>query len=409
MAAPRLKVLVLAPYLNGDGLGEVYSIFKWIEALCDVADVTVLSVTRAHVPLADHLPDARVIRFIEPDFLGARLTRLNAMAKPYLPVFFRKARAWIKSEIAKGAHFDIAHQILPQAMRYASPLAGLRLPYVIGPLGGSLTTPAAFASEIAGGGIYTRLRGIDRPRLAYDPWLRRGYREAGLILGVAPYINYTLHTAGITPRRFVPVLERGHPGTLPQITRHADVGRLQLLHVGRVIRTKGLRDVIRALAHLRDLPGVTLVSAGDGEDLAACKREAADLGLENRVTFLGRVPRTAVDTLYEQSDVFAFPSFREPMGGVFFEAMEYGLPVIAAARGGPDFIIDDTCGIRLPVETPDQFATAIAGAIRDLAQDPARRLRLGEGAQTRLQSFGDWPQKARDLVALYHETIAAER
>ena len=126
------------------------------------------------------------------------------------------------------------------------------------------------------------------------------------------------------------------------------------------------------------------------------------------MTFLGRVPRTEVDRLYEQSDVFAFPSFREPMGGVFFEAMEYGLPVITAARGGPDFIIDDTCGIRLPVDTPEQFAAAIAGAIRDLALDPARRLALGKGAQARLEGFGDWPQKARDLVDLYHETIAAE-
>lgn len=406
----RLSVLILAPYLNGKGLGEVYSIFKWVEALAHEADLTILTISgERQEPLATQQPKARVIRLREPAILQRRFTRLNAMAKPYLPVFFSWARRWIRREMAAGARFDIGHQILPQAMRYASPFRGLGLPYVIGPLGGSLSTPKAWKREVRGGAFYTRLRALDRPRLAYDPRLRASFGGADLILGVAPYVHDTLRRAGIKPRRFEAVPERGHDGKLPKIKPKGEAGELQLLHVGRVVRTKALRDMVRAMALLRDLPGVRLTSAGDGEDLAACKAEAAALGVAERIDFLGQVTRDEVERLYASSDVFAFPSFREPMGGVFFEAMAYGLPVIAAARGGPDFIIDDSCGFRLPVRTPDQFSADIAATIRRLADDPELRLNLGRGAQARLTGFGDWAQKARGLVALYEELIGARK
>lgn len=402
----RLRVLVLAPYLNAKAVGEVYSIFRWIEALSERCEVTVLTVGTDPEALPAQLPGATVVAIKSPDVLQ-RVPRFTAMAKPWLPVFFRWARGWIRKELARGRTWDIAHQVLPQAMRYASPLAGLGLPYVIGPLGGSLTTPPAFAGEVESGGLMTRLRSLDRVRLARDPWLRRGYEEADLILGVAPYILDTLTECGLRVRRFEPVLERSHEGKLPRIERTSGPGEAHLLHVGRVVRTKALRDVIRALAKLDDLPGVHLTSAGDGPDLAACRAEAEALGVSDRVRFLGRIPREDVDRLYEQADVFCFPSFREPMGGVFFEAMEFSLPTIAAARGGPDFILDESCAIKLPVDTPERFADDIATAIRTLALDPDLRRRLGRGAQERLRSFGGWPEKARHLEALYRDVLKA--
>jgi glycosyltransferase involved in cell wall biosynthesis len=95
------------------------------------------------------------------------------------------------------------------------------------------------------------------------------------------------------------------------------------------------------------------------------------------------------------------------MGGVFFEAMAHGLPVITAARGGPDFIIDDSSGLRLPIDTPDQFARDIADAIRRLALEPTLRLSLGRGARARLKSFGSWEDKADAMIGLYHEVQEA--
>lgn len=401
----RLRVLIVAPSLDGDDVGEVYSAFKWVEALSAVAQVTLLATARKGRPLAEQLPLAEVVTWQEPEILYTRFERFNAMAKPALPIFSQQVRQWVLQKQREGRIFDIAHQILPQAMRHPSPLRHLGIPYVLGPLGGGLETPAGFIHEVGAGSGLARFRAFDRLRLRHDPLLRASYTRAAMLIGVAPYVQRHLESAGLGHLPFTPALERGH-GTLPDMPqRQAEVGKLRLLHVGRVIRTKGLRDTVRAMAHLRDLPQVTLVSAGAGEDLPACRAEAAQLGVEDRIQFLEKIPRAQVDAEYRTADVFCFPSFREPMGGVFFEAMEYGLPVIAAAYGGPDFIVDDRSGLRLPVETPDQYAGAIAAAIRTLAMDPARRLALGQGARARIAEIGTWQDKAQQTLALYRDIL----
>lgn len=400
----KLRVLIVAPNLNRDGLGEVYSIFKWVEALAERVDLTVLTLSRDD-RLQSQLPNVQVVTFHEPAIL-ARAPRFNAIVKPWLPIFFARVRSWIRAEQAKGVDWDIAHQVLPQAMRYASPFQGLGLTYVVGPLGGSIETPDKFRAEVGDKSIAARIRRLDRWRLRNDFRLRKGYTEAGLVLGVAHYVEDTLQAAGLTLQRFEPMLERAYEGSVVPPERQFEVGKLHLLHVGRVIRTKGLRDVIRALAQIPDLPNVHLTSAGHGPDLEQCKAEADRLGVTKRVTFLGQIPRQEVDRLYAEADVFCFPSFREPMGGVFFEAMEWGLPIIAARRGGPDFILDEQSAIKLSVETPEAFSADIAQAIRTLAEKPELRRQMGECAATRVKLMGSWADKAKKLDGLYREVVA---
>jgi glycosyltransferase involved in cell wall biosynthesis len=401
-----LKVLIVGAGLDGTDVGEVYSAFQWVKALSQKAEVTLLTSERVgRKRISEQLPLVKVVSWDEPAFLVRHAERLNALLKPALPLFFYRVERWLRDYLKTGQTFDIAHQIVPQAMRYGSPLRKFDIPYVIGPLGGGLTTPEGFRTEVSGQSMITRLRVFDGVRLKHDPVLRASYSRAGLILGVAPYVTEALKS--IPLRRLEIVPERANDSSpVPPVQRQAKNGELKLLHVGRAVRTKGLRDAIRAMQHLQDLPRVTLESAGDGEDLAACRAEAETLGVSGRVHFYGKIPRSRVDELYQSSDVFTFPSFREPMGGVLFEAMSWGLPIIGAARGGPEFIISDESGIRIPVTTPGQYARDIANAIRSLAMDPQRRLALGKGALARLASFGTWDDRARELIGLYSETIA---
>jgi glycosyltransferase involved in cell wall biosynthesis len=396
-----MKVLLIAPNVDGTDVGEAYVAFKWAEALAQIVDLTVISYERpGRRALCDQLPDARVISWPEPA-LVRRHARLNAMLKPAWPLFSRKVRLWLKAALAGGEHFDITHQLMPQAARYASPLRHFDIPYVIGPLGGALDTPAAFQAEAGSAPLFTRLRALDAFRFRHDPALRASYANAACILGVAPYVRDVL--AAIPLRRFEPMLELGIDDA-PEITRAPPPpGSLRLLHVGRGVRTKGLRDAVRALAHLRDLDGVTLTSAGSSEEIALCRTEADRLGVTDRVTFLGQQSRAEVEALYQSHDVFLFPSFREPAGGVLYEAMRNALPIITAARGGPDYIVDDSCGVRVPVTTPDQFARDIADAVRAFANDPARRANLGQNARAKVLRDGLWPGKAAQLVQLYCE------
>lgn len=399
----RRHVLLIAPNIDGTDVGEAFVAFKWAEALCGLVDLTVLSFERpGRKALASQLPGARVVSWSEPSW-ALRYERLNSMLIPAWPVFCGHVRNWIKAEKAAGNIFDVAHQLMPQAARYASPLTRSGIPHVIGPLGGGLDTPPGFVNEMGASAWYTRLRRFDRTRLRFDPWLRRSYREANLVLGVAPYMRDVL--SSIALKRFEPVLELGIDALAEDVVRQAGTDRLKLLHVGRGVRTKGLRDVVRALALLKDRPGITLTSAGAGEEIDICRSEAKRLGVLDRVRFLGEIPRVQVEDLYRQADVFAFPSFREPAGGVLYEAMRWGLPIISVKRGGPNWIVDDGCGLRLNVTTPEALAVDIAAAARQLADDPGLRRDLGSAARDKVAREGLWQPKAASLVELYESIL----
>ncbi len=403
-----MRVLYLTPLINKYAVSEPFVAFKWAEALSEIVDLTILCfhpTNPDHGPLDEQLPRARIVSWPKPQ-LPRALARMEAMLKPTYPVYARRVRQFLREAQARGETFDIAHQIMPQAARYATPLRGSGIPYVMGPLGGSLSTPEPFRKEnAASSSLFTSLRGLDDLRFRYDPWLRASYAEADLILGVAPYVETNLDAIAL--KRFAPVLELGIEDLppLPDRTPHKD--HVTLLHVGRGARTKGLRDAVRAMAHLKDVPGLHLHSAGTGPEIEICRAEAQALGVADRITFHGQLPRAEVDKLYAQADVFVFPSFREPAGNVVYEAMSHGLPVIGADRGGPAFILDDQCGIKIPVTEPDTYAKAVAAAVRRLATDATARQDMGAAGRAKLLREGLWRTKAAELKALYDTVIAS--
>lgn len=403
-AVQGLRILIVAPHLDGSDVGESLTAYKLVAEMSRYARITVLAHEARHgPPLAAQLPLAEVVTFPEPGW-ARRHERLSALIKPGIPMLHRRVARWLRAALKAGRTFDLAHQILPRAPRYASPLADFDMPYVIGSLGGALPTPEAFQSEAGSAPWYTRLRDIDALRFRYDPWLRRSYARAALVLGVAPYMRGVL--AAVPMRRFEPFLGIGVEDLAPEVARQGTPGRLALLHVGRAVRTKGLRDTVRALALLHDLPEVTLTSVGDGEEIAICRAEAERLGLADRVRFLGRLPRPEIEALYRDSDVFVFPSFRESMGGVLYEAMRWGLPAITVDCGGPGWIVDERCGVKVPLSSPEAMPADLAQAIRRLADDPGLRRRLGASAREKIAREALWPAKAKRMLALYGEVVA---
>jgi glycosyltransferase involved in cell wall biosynthesis len=402
-----MKVLLLSYGFDGADVGEALIAYRWAKMLAPHVELTLLAFQRVgRSPLEEQIPEAEVVTWQEPAFLIRHAERLNAALKPAYPLLYCHVQKWLRAQKRAGRHFDLAHQIMPQAARYPSPFYNQDIPYIVGPLGGSLATPSAFAKEVSAERWFARLRVMDTWRFRYDPWLRRSYTGADLVLGVAPYMRERL--APIPLKRFEPLLELGIETLAPERSQRAD-RRLRLLHVGRGVRTKGLRDTIRALALLPDLPEVTLTSAGDGEEIALCRAEATRLGVAERVTFLGKIPHDEVEMLYRESDIFTFPSFREPAGGVLYEAMRWGLPVITVDYGGPAHITDDCCAFRLPVSTPEALARDIAGAIRTLHDDPTRRIAMGQAARARVAAEGLWKNKAKQLLDLYEDVLADHR
>ncbi|MCR9059173.1 MAG: glycosyltransferase family 4 protein [Roseibium album] len=398
----KLKIALFAPFFDGQDVGESFVAFKFAEKLSDLVDLTLLSFRREGRPsVQDALPNARVVTWPEPE-LFSRFERFNAMLKPTYPLLYWKARNWLKKEIAQGRHFDILHQVMPLPPRYPSPFNGLGIPYVLGPCGGTLSTPAGFSGEVKSDYWYTRLRNLDGIRINYDPLLRSTYKNADLVLGVAPYIGEFL--SSIPMKRFEVFLELGIED-VPTLPDRTDRKNFTLLHVGRGVRTKALRETVEAMALLKDYPDIMLISAGDGAETEFCKELAERRGVADRVSFLGKIPRSEVETLYQAADVFVFPSFREPTGNVIYEAMRWGLPTIGANYGGPASMLDGQSGILLPVVDPQQLATDTANAVLKLYRDENLRIELGRAAQQRVAQNAIWENKIEKLLSLYEQVL----
>jgi glycosyltransferase involved in cell wall biosynthesis len=397
-----LRVLLVAPTVDGTDIGEAWVAYQWARRLSERHEVTVLTYRKRHKPSAvPQLPGARVVEWVEPPVLGAQ-ERLNSLLKPAYAWFYRRARTWIRAGLAAGETFDVAHQPVPVAMRYPSPLRGLGIPYVMGPVGGGLDSPPGFGVEDKAP-WYVSLRRFDHWRLAHDPWLRNSYEDAACVLAIAPYAAESL--AGLAIRRMELLSETGLD-SLPAARPRADAstGPVRLLFVGRVIRTKGVRDALRALALVPELD-VQFDVVGDGYDRGPCEALSAELGLTERVHFHGTLPRSEVEAFYEAADVFFFPSFREPGGNVVFEAMGHGLAMLVCDRGGPGHVVDAASGFRVPARSASQYPAALAEALQALVADPDLRRSMGESARQAVATTGLWQHRIESAEAIYADIV----
>lgn len=139
-----------------------------------------------------------------------------------------------------------------------------------------------------------------------------------------------------------------------------------VLCVGNLITRKGQDLLIRALD---DLPGVTLLLAGHGPDKAAYQKLASELGVAERVGFLGAVPHEDLPAIYNAADVMALPSASEGLANAWVEALACGTPIAISDVGGAREVLNDPQAGRIVERTPD----ALAAALREmLAQTPNR-------------------------------------
>jgi glycogen synthase len=153
--------------------------------------------------------------------------------------------------------------------------------------------------------------------------------------------------------------------------------RWRLLYVGRIDARKGIDAAILALTMLPEEAELAIAGDGDRRHLAELQELAAANGLSGRVRF-GQAPRPALPGLYGEADTLVFPvRWEEPWGLVPLEAMAVGTPVLATGRGGSGEYLRDRENCLL--FDPDGGPSALAGVVRQLAEDPELRTQLREG------------------------------
>lgn len=178
------------------------------------------------------------------------------------------------------------------------------------------------------------------------------------------------------------------------IERKPASGPVTILAAGSMADARKLdsyRLLFRALGTLPSGAAVVRI-AGDGPGRRQLESESASLranGID--VRFLGQLPQSAMPDFFASGDVFAWPGLGEAYGLTYLEAQAAGVPVVAARSGGVSACVADGVGGRLA--EPDDFAKAL----RDVVDNPTRRLALGRSARTWIATERCLPVAAKRL------------
>ena len=313
---------------------------------------------------------------------------------------------WLRTPVLRDADVVVLDSIAAAA---ASPwLSRLRAPLV-----GMLHQPPG---------------GIDSGQLArrvsarFDRW---AYRRADVLMVASVWLAEQLVAGGVDRRRLRvvppgkdPVPGDGNAGqrvgggreirSRPEEQERAAFRmgrRIAALCVANWLPRKGIAELLEAVAEMPD-DVVTVHLVGDtagGRYARRIRRRLDAPDLSRRIVVHGIVPATAVHQMYRAADVFVLPSFEEPYGTVWGEAMAGGLPVVGWRAGNLPFLADE--GREGLMATPGDVA-ALAGLLERLANDPDLRRQMGQAAAERAAGRPTWSETTERFFEVIEEVRA---
>ena len=177
-----------------------------------------------------------------------------------------------------------------------------------------------------------------------------------------------------------------------------------VLSVGDLIPTKGHATLLRAAASIREnVANLKVRIVGDGRERNRLVNLARELGVEDRVTFLGRQSRRQVVDEMRNCTVFALPSHYEALGCVYLEAMACGKPAIGCRGQGIEEVIRH--GFSGILVDPGD-AAGLAQAMIELLRNSEKRGEMGREARNEIVRRFTLRQQAEALARIYRECLA---
>jgi glycosyltransferase involved in cell wall biosynthesis len=257
------------------------------------------------------------------------------------------------------------------------------------------------------GMLHQPLGGMDAGRLGrllQAPFDRWAYRRADLLMVASEWLAEQLAAAGIARPRLLVVPPGKDPGAAAtgstddaveaaraRLRQHR---RMATLCVANWLPRKGIFELLEAVGRLPD-DVLTLHLVGDtatpGTYAARIRHRLAQPDVLGRVVVHGLISADDVSRMYRTVDAFALPSFEEPYGTVWGEAMAAGLPVVGWHAGNLPFLADhEREGMLVPVAD----VRALSRALERLALEPELRSAMGRAARERAASRPTWDDTA---------------
>jgi glycosyltransferase involved in cell wall biosynthesis len=255
-----------------------------------------------------------------------------------------------------------------------------------------------------------------------EDWINRKvqwamHRAPGLI-GVSEFVAGSMREMGFPEANIYFAhnsleLDGWQPGLGGESIRqefNIPAGMPLLLIVSRLFYWKGHSQLIEALAQVKQkMPDFRLLVVGEddprahpggGSYLVDLKERVRKYELSEQVIFTGFRSDTA--RLYDACDIYTMPSFEEPFGVVYLEAMAMQKPVIALDNGGSREIVEHgVSGLLSPVDDTAKLAENILA----LLLDPKLRVQMGECGRRKVEEYFTPARMCSDVLKIYQKII----
>ena len=346
-------------------------------------------------------------------FYFIRKERHKKLRKIWPPSYYWFYRNWQKKayqlalELHNKENFDVVHQLNMVGYREPGYLWKINdVPFVWGPIGGFNITPWNMLPSMGLYGLvfYGCRNTINLWQMHTMQRVKNAMQRANALISATQDCKDAIKK--LYGKSSTIVSEVGLVKLEETIaTERKNNEPLKICWSGQHTPGKSLNLLIEALAKI-DTTNIELHVIGKGRETCKWQEKARRLGVEN-IIWHGWVERSKAISIMKESHAFIITSMCDLTSTVILEALSLGLPVITMDHCGFSNVINEKCGIKIPVTNQSQITDELGKAITKIAKDEEYRKQLSEGAILRAKDFA-WEEKARTLDNIYKQVAKNE-
>jgi len=428
MESKRLNILIVAHEFSPFGGSECGVGWNIVTRMTKYHDVTVIyasgsqfndssyvNAVKKYLETGQPLKNLTLINLDQPLFtkviasINSYFIKLSPIGLPLL--YYIGYKYWQKAVFHKARklhilqNYHIVHQLTQITFREPGYLWKLDIPFFWGPTGGTSTFPKSFNRILSlHSRILDRIRSISAYyQFRFSPRVKKAMTHASFI-----YTFSKIDEGRFKLRANGEIKVMLDVGTYLRINEKPDREnngtRLIAIWCGRLDEFKAPIILLKAIAASDMIKNmVTFKIIGTGPLASDLRNKANQLKLGN-IEWIGRVTHDEVFSLMGNADFFVHTSIREATSSVIPEALSKGLPVICHNAFGMGIAVNESCGIRVPLETPEKSIVEFRRAIESLISDRQFLKNLKVGAVKRTEDLS-WDNMVYTIAVDYLNTV----
>lgn len=388
-----------------------WSLSTAIQRACDAHIVT--QIRNRDAFLNNGMAEGKDFTAIDSEKIAAPLYRLNktlrscglgwtattALASISYAAFEKIVIDQFHDRISSG-EFDVVHRVTPLSpaisSRFLSALCKTaNIPFILGPINGGVPWPAGYKRmQLQEGDFLSTFRSI---------LLTNSSRSATLANSSAIIAGSSFALKDISSKYHSKTfyMAENAVNNCVSIPLKAISLPIKIVFVGRLVKLKMVSSLIEAVSTLAKHNLITLDIIGDGPEREALKKQAVDLGVADRINFLGWSTHSELMARLPGYDVLGFPSIRDFGGGVVLEAMASGVIPIVVDYAGPSELVDQKTGFKVPLGNPHDLCVSYRNVLDDICKNPTMLEPMRQACIERVNKHFTWDAKARKVLEVY--------